>query len=359
MIERGQRPVTRRALLEALAKALTVSPAELTGKPYAPTDAASSTSHTAMAAVEDALTGWWVGEIPDAPGRPWAAVKGDLDQLNSTLRPNSDYAAQATLLPGLIRDLLAAVAEPESRRPALVGLIDAYHATSNVARRLGFAGLPTLAVERMHRAAEELNDPVWCNFVAWTRAHVLSGTNRTRQYELAVAAADARDTRPEIRGMANLTAALAAAAQGHDDVAETHLAEAAAVAELIAADVSPWAHVQFGRTNVGIWRVAIGAELGQGARVAEIASAVRPETVTRSRQAAFWIDYGRALLAERKTRDRGLAALLRAEKLAPQQVRNHLFVREAVSDLVAGAQRDAGGRELRGLAWRLGVAPTG
>lgn len=359
LIERGQRPVNKRALLEALAHALKVSPAELTGKPYAPTDAASTTSQAAMAAVEDALTGWWVGEIPGAPSRPWPEVQGDLNRLNSTLRPNSDYAAQATLLPGLIRDLLAAVAEPEHRRTALVGLIDAYHAASNVARRLGYAGLPTLAVERMRQAAEELDDPVRCNFVAWTRAHVLSGTNRTRQYELAVASADARETRPEIRGMANLTAALAAAAQGRGDVAETHLREAAAVAELIEADVSPWAHVQFGRTNVGIWRVAIGVELGHGARVAEIASGIHPETITRSRQAAFWIDYGRALLAERKTRERGVAAILQAEKLAPQQVRNHLFVREAVSDLVARARRAAGGRELRGLAWRMGAAPNG
>jgi hypothetical protein len=51
--------------------------------------------------------------------------------------------------------------------------------------------------------------------------------------------------------------------------------------------------------------------------------------------------------------------LLRAETLAPQLVRNNVFVRESVADLLAKARRDAGGRELRGLAWRLGIAPTG
>jgi transcriptional regulator with XRE-family HTH domain len=359
LIERGLRPVTKRSLLESLAQALKVSPAELTGKPYLPSDGPSIESHTAMAAVADALTGWWVGEIPDAPGRPWPLVCADLELLTSTLRPNSDYAAQATLLPGLIRNLLAAATEPENRRAALIGLLDSYHAAANIAGRLGFPGLPTLAVERMRQAAEELGDSTWTAFAAWARAHALSGTNRSRQYQLAVGVADDRASRPEVRGMANLTAALASAAQNQAEVAETHLTEAAALAELIEPDVSPWGNMQFGRTNVGIWRVAIGVELGQGGKVREIASSVRPETITRSRQSAFWIDYGRGLLADRKTREHGLSALLRAEALAPQQVRNNVFVRETVGDALGKARRDAGGRELRGLAWRLGIAPTG
>ncbi|MGH3720152.1 MAG: hypothetical protein ACRDRI_15175 [Pseudonocardiaceae bacterium] len=66
---------------------------------------------------------------------------------------------------------------------------------------------------------------------------------------------------------------------------------------------------------------------------------------------------GRALVAERKTREEGLRVLLRAERLAPQLVRNDLFVQEAVGDLLRQSRRDAGGRELRGLAWRMGVAP--
>jgi hypothetical protein len=113
--------------------------------------------------------------------------------------------------------------------------------------------------------------------------------------------------------------------------------------------------MQFGRT---IWRVAIGVELGHDARVAEIASTVRPDPVNRVRQTAFWIDYGRGLLAERTTRERGLIALLRAEKLSPQQVRNNVFAREATTNLLAGSRREAGGRELRGLAHRMGISPV-
>jgi transcriptional regulator with XRE-family HTH domain len=358
-IERGERPVTKRATLEALAQALRVSPTELTGKPYTPVDPVGSEVHAAIVAIMDALTGWWVGEVPNAPGRPWPAVQADVDLLNLTLRPNADYAAQAALLPVLIRDLLAEVTDPGHRRAALVGLLGAYKAAAYLTHDLGLAGVPTLAVERMRQAAEELGDPVWCAYVAYQRAQILSGANRARQYELAVSAAEAPTSRVEIRGMANLTAALAAAAQGQEDVAETHLMEAAALSELIDADVSPWAQTNFGRTNVGIWRVSIGVELGHGAKVGEIASTVNPEGVSRSRQAAFWIDYGRGLLAEPKTRQRGLATLLRAERLAPEKVRTNVFVREAVSNLITAARRDAGDRDLRGLAWRMGVAPTG
>ncbi|WP_184727525.1 hypothetical protein [Saccharopolyspora phatthalungensis] len=43
------------------------------------------------------------------------------------------------------------------------------------------------------------------------------------------------------------------------------------------------------------------------------------------------------------------------ESLAPQRVRNMPFVRETVTDLVQRAQRDAVGRELRGMAYRMGL----
>lgn len=361
LIERGERPVTKRSMLEALAQALRVSPAELIGKPYAPTDRTSSEAHASLVAVTDALAGWWIGEIPDSPARPWADVSADLDRVKNKLYPDSDDAATAALLPGLIRDLLAAVAQPEHRRAALVGLIFTYDVVGAVGRRFGLYDLPILAIERMRQAADELDDPVWSSFVDYSRAQSLNGTSRARQYALATKAAEPTTSRPEIRGMANLTAALAAAAQGQEDTAQAHLTEAASLAELIEADVSPWdgnGTMQFGRTNVGIWRVAIGVELGHGAKVAEIASTVHPETINRRRQTAFWIDYGRGLIAERKTCERGLAALLHAEKLAPEQVRNNVFAREAVIGLLTSARRDAGGRDLRGLAYRLGIQPT-
>ncbi|MFD0200174.1 MULTISPECIES: helix-turn-helix domain-containing protein [Saccharothrix] len=359
MIESGKRPVRTRATLEALAAALRVSPAELTGRPYAPSDSSSSETHANIHAVEDAVTSWRPGETPAAPRRPWEAVQADVDLLNHKLRPDADYAAQSALLPILIRDLLVAVHDDRHRSAALIGLLGAYKAVAYLAHDLGVPGLPTLAVERMRVVAEELDDPVWLAYAAYQRSQLISGANRSRQYELAVSVADMPGSRHEVRGLAHLTAALSSAAQGHAETAQDHLAEAASLAERVEPDVSPWMQTNFGRTNVGIWRVSIGLELGDAAKVAEIAAHVRPDGVSRSRQAAFWIDYGRGLLTERKHRERGLAALLYAEKLAPQKVRNNAFARESVADLLRQARREAGGRDLRGLAWRMGIAPTG
>ncbi|MFC6092678.1 helix-turn-helix domain-containing protein [Saccharothrix lopnurensis] len=359
MIERGLRPVTKRSVLENLARALRVSPVELTGKPYALSGAPSTEARTGMPAVEDVLTGWQIGEVPGGLSRPWDEIRADVKRLNLVLRPKAEYAEQASLLPALIRDLLAASATADHREDALVGLMSAYKAAAYLAHDLGIAGLPVLAAERMRRVAEELEDPVWLSYAAYQRAQLLSGANRARQYELAVQVADAVDTRAEIRGLAHLTASLASAALGNNESAQEHLAEAARFADVLDEDVSPWMQTNFGRTNVGIWKVSIGLELDQGGRVTEIARGVNPAGVSASRQATFWIDYGRSLLGERGTQGRGVEALLVAERLAPQKVRTDVFAREAVSNLLVKARRDAGGRELRGLAHRMRVAPIG
>lgn len=367
MIERGERPLTKRAVLERIAAALRVSPVELTGTAYAPSDDGALAAHSAMSALADLLGGWTVGEVPDAPARPLRAVLDELREFHAARnsagpRTAGDYPTQVDVLAPLIRDLLVAAADPVTGRDALAPLLTAYHVAGSIAARLRIPGMPSLAADRMRQVAERLDDPVWCAVADWGRAHFLSGTNRPRQYDLAVAVADREAAgRAETRGMANLTAALAAAAQGRADVAETHLGAAREHAARLDDEVSPWPAgvMQFGRTNVGIFAVTIGVELGHGPRVAEAAATVRTETISRGRQASFWMEFGRGLLAERRTRDDGLAALVRAEQLAPGQVHNNVFAREAVTELLASSRREAGGRDLRGLAWRMGIAPTG
>jgi hypothetical protein len=237
--------------------------------------------------------------------------------------------------------------------------MSAYWSMCVVAGRWNLLGLPAFATDRIVRTAERLGDPVWVAVAAWMRAHFLSGTNRARQYELAVAAADmAPAERLETRGMSHLTAALCAAAQEDADMAETHLDEATALADHLGSNVSSWPPfglMHFGRTNVSIWKTSIGVELGHGARAAEIAPGL--ESICPMRQGTFWIDYGRGLLQDRKTRDEGVRALLRAERMVPQQVRANVWVREAVMTSLAGERRAAGGRELRGLAIRQGINP--
>jgi hypothetical protein len=58
---------------------------------------------------------------------------------------------------------------------------------------------------------------------------------------------------------------------------------------------------------------------------------------------------------DRSTRDKAVGALLRAEKIAPQRIHTDPFVRETIADLMRRTQRDAVGRDLRGMAYRMGI----
>lgn len=55
-------------------------------------------------------------------------------------------------------------------------------------------------------------------------------------------------------------------------------------------------------------------------------------------------------------RQDAVVALRTAEWLVPQRVRANPFVREVVTDLMRRARRDAIGRELRGMVYRMGLA---
>jgi hypothetical protein len=159
-------------------------------------------------------------------------------------------------------------------------------------------------------------------------------------------------------GMLHLMAATAATARGDHGTAATHLDEASALASRMDAEVGAWANLWFGPTSVGFYRTSVAVETGQHGQALEAAQAVRPEALPKRRQVEFWAKLGRALVAEKKTRDRGVRVLAHAERLAPDRIRTDPMVRETVAGLLRQARRDAGGRELRGLAWRMGIAPA-
>ncbi|HSV64446.1 MAG TPA: hypothetical protein VLJ59_00880 [Mycobacteriales bacterium] len=50
-----------------------------------------------------------------------------------------------------------------------------------------------------------------------------------------------------------------------------------------------------------------------------------------------------------------MAAFRRAEQIAPLRLRMHPLAREAVAGMLGRAQRAAVGRDLRGLAHRMGM----
>ncbi len=366
-VERGDKPIGNRRTLEAMAHTLRVHPTDLTGQPWAPPDLVGSEAHAGLIGMETALERYDLGIDPEIPVRDWPGIANDLDNLAKLMHWSADYAEQGVLTPALLGELHGAyVRLPQHRREVLVGLITAFSSVVSTTKRLGVRGVPSLAARDVPRCAEELNDPVWRGYAAYLRGDATGHLDRAAQYRRSVAAAQALtgqlDDLDAVQacGMLHLSAALAAAVQADPDTAATHLDEASALAARMDTEVGTWAHLWFGVVNVGIWRTSLAVELGDHAQALETAKAVHPELVPgTSRQAEFWAEVGRALVARKKTREKGLRVLLHAEQLAPQRIRHDVFVREAIADLLRQARREAGGRELQGLAWRLGVNPTG
>jgi transcriptional regulator with XRE-family HTH domain len=366
MIERGLRPVTKRAVLESLATALQVSPTELAGAPFVPTDVADAEAHAAVHQVETVLSVVDLGVDPGAKPIPWPELYERINHLNTVLRPEADYGAQGRVVPDLLLQLHAAyVHRPEHRREVLVGLIHTYHSAAVLTKNLGVRGLPVVAARLAQQCAEELDAPEWLAFCVWLRGNAAGSQGRAHQLAASVrgidrlAGVDGANVVQAV-GALHLNAALAAAALRDTDTANTHLDEAASLAAHLPEQRENFGFLHFGPANVGVWRVTLATELGEVGKVVELARAVNPDDLpAKARRAMYWADLGRSMLSEKSTVDKGIRALATAESIAPQLVRNNVFVREAVADLLRRAQRGAGGRDLRGLAWRMGVAPTG
>jgi transcriptional regulator with XRE-family HTH domain len=364
MIERGQRAVTKRALLEALAQTLKVAPSELLAEPFPGGDPISREAHGHVEDISTVLAHNRLGYPYREEVRPWPEIQADLNNFLQQLVPVCDYVQQAAILPNLIEDLYVTHAMNSAhRRDALIGLMYVLQHTAALLKNLGAHGMPYLASMQMRYVAEELGDPAWNGAAEW-RVGQSSAGNRSRMLAVSLRAAEAlsAEVDPWSRqayGMLHLNAAFAVAALGKRDDALTYLGEAR---EMVRATegTGDFVDMHFCATNWGIWRVAIGVELGEGPLVAKHARNVDVSTVPAAeRRGMFYGDLARGLAQDKTRRDDAIEMLCVAEKAAPQRVRSHPYLQETVADLLRQARREAGGRELRGLAWRMGVAPTG
>lgn len=87
-----------------------------------------------------------------------------------------------------------------------------------------------------------------------------------------------------------------------------------------------------------------------------IAESIPPDAHgNRSRQAAYWADYGRALARTRGRHGDAVAALRHAELISPHRIQRGPVIREVLSELLMRSRDDSVGRELRGMAYRAGL----
>ena len=271
------------------------------------------------------------------------------------------------VLPDLLDELHYHAADPAdeaARRLALESLIEACVCAGTMAKNLGYPDLAYLAAMRAKEAANLLDDPIGkgkADFV-WLLTLPRAGSwDRT----LVAAERVANELEPhlsdplglQVLGMVTPTTSLAAATLQRSDRAAHWLAEATDIASRV--PDSPAKNWQsFSATNVNIWQVTVGVENGQGGTaVLELADKVTLDRLDpkATRRASFMADVGRGLARESKTQVEAVRWLRQAEDAAPQRIRNSAPARETVSYLLNRARAAAGGRELRGMAARMGL----
>jgi hypothetical protein len=112
----------------------------------------------------------------------------------------------------------------------------------------------------------------------------------------------------------------------------------------------------FGPINVDLYRISGLLEVGDHERVVSIAEGMNPQAhANRSRQVAYWADYGQALARLRGRHEDAVRALRRAELISPHRIQRNPIVREVLGELLIRSRHDAVGRELRGMAYRAGL----
>jgi transcriptional regulator with XRE-family HTH domain len=367
MVEQGSRMLDRRSHIAALASALRVSEADLVGGPHLSADRLQSDPHMAIPPLRVALQTNTLTQPAVDRARPLAELHREVFGRIEPLRRVCDYVTLGQLLPPVIDELHWHIAEPAdeaARRQALEGLVEACVVAAAMTKELNYMDLAHLAARRAEEAAALVGDPVQkgkADFM-WLLTLPQAGSWARNLVAAEQAASElephARDPLGrQILGMLTLTASLSAAAIQRGDTAAHWLREAADIGKRVPDEpVRNWQ--AFSTANVNIWRVTVGVERGEaGGAMLELAKDVNLSLFEpkASRRAGFLADVGRGLARDPRTRAEAVRWLRRAEDTAPQRIRNSAPVRETVAYLLNRANAAAGGRELRGMAARMGV----
>jgi hypothetical protein len=156
-------------------------------------------------------------------------------------------------------------------------------------------------------------------------------------------------------GMLLLPAEIAAASDGDASTAESLHDQAEAVARRLGPSYSDRV-TTFGMTNVALHRLAALVRLQEGAQAVTFARAIDPselDRLPRERKAVFWMDLAEAH-RQAGDQDQAVRALIRAEVVAPEEVRCRPLARSLIARLLSRPDSPPAA-DLRQLAQRAGV----
>jgi transcriptional regulator with XRE-family HTH domain len=351
-VERGVQPVERLSVLQALADALGVSVRDVrpdAGPPAEETPEAQQPVSNDLDALRVALTGHpALGSLFDEPSNGATASPEELRvQIEEVwdLAHASKYAALSQRLSSLLPSIEAAVRHaPASDRQELHGLrARAYQVAAAAFVRQDEADAAWVAADRALQAAELAGKPLEVVASLFRMAHTFIRQQRTEQAEHAASSAvavltprtESPSCPPEelsLLGAMNLVLAVINAREGHRAETHQHIGRAREIAARLGEDRNDF-ETEFGPTNVELHAVATAVDLGDAGLALDVATGVDASGLSPERQSRFLLDVARAH-AQRRHVGEAVAALLEAEKLAPEQIHSHHSARTVVRDLV-------------------------
>lgn len=331
-VERGSRPGTR-TVMSAIARALELDEAELTGEPRLVSSRVAET----IPAIRRALDCY---DLPDdGPIQSLPELRAVIETA-TTRRLAAQYASLADILPALINDLTRAAHGYTGRdqRTAFGLLAIAYRATDAIADKFGYADLSARTIELLRWAAAHSGDPALVGVGAYVRAETFFAdqhpTAGLRALDAASASLDPGGSRDALAtyGSPHMRAAVVAACAGLTEAMESRLAEARHVARYLCDGV--YCGTAFGPSSVRIHEMAAATELGDIRAVLRHAAGWRPApTVPAERRSHFYIELARAQLWAGQ-RAETLASLQAARQVAPQHTRHNPVVHGTASALL-------------------------
>ncbi|MGH3885508.1 MAG: helix-turn-helix domain-containing protein [Pseudonocardiaceae bacterium] len=371
MLERGERGFNTRGLIEDLAHALCCSVADLTGQPYPAADRATVEGRAALPGISVALNDYGPDEVPDLTPRPLDELLAWAGHANEH-RDHGRFSLAGRDLGTLITELQAhaLTAGPGDRPRTFTALVVACIVAGDVANRIeGNIDLSVSAAGRGYDMAVRSGDPGLIGFTRWCWAlQLIWLTARGRASRLLTTGINelggsvrlrGENTLPgEMLGFLHLSAAQCAARDKRDDDARGHLGEATAIAARIGEHNGLRMH--FGPTNVAVWRLGIGVELGQGGRAYEVTRTPLEVAAlgSQERSAALHFDLARALVQDGARRDaEAIRHFDTADRLSPTRLRNDPIARDLLRTLDRRAPRRTW--ELDSLCNRFGIRGQG
>lgn len=348
-VEQG-REVASPGFVSAVARALRITPEQLTGAPYDDGKPLSDAVNELSVLL--------------AEGRYVRATEpGELTALGTELsRAQQLYRRDRTretveMLPALIRRMHGAVhgLSGDERSRAYTLLTAAYLLAEWSIRRTGHMTLALPALELADAYAAQADDPNYGPLSMLARARVLTHYGESdvaaRLIDTAAGAADPTDAGTVLAGYSHLAGAVNEARSLNYSGAMAHI-DAARVLAARTGETDLYM-TAFGPMNVEIHAHAIELESGDPNKAAIEGAVLTPQpTAPPTRIAHHWQDNARAWLMSGKP-DRALAALNKARAAAPQQTRLHPSVRETVYGIAAAQRRQSD--SLLGFASWLGA----